>query len=716
MRIITILKYKALILIPCLLFTISLAYAKPVPDTAEINKLTRLASTKFVSNPDSALAYGLQSIALSQKQNYKQGLAEGLLQIAKVYYFKGRSAEAVTAFNKAIALFNDLHDQKKLSECYIHYGRMYNLLAKYKDALYCFDKTLAIDKHIADEKALADCYKNIGIVYFSEGQLSKALDYYYNGLFIAVKNNYQLLTAELYNNIGVILQSMEVYPNALDYYHKSLKIFEGTGNLHAVGTIDENIGEVLLAQSKFDPAIDYLNRANKVAKKQNDKDGLSSVYTDLGLCYANKQQFQKAVRYLDTSLSIAVKYKIVYNQAYAMIGFATVYNMQKQYQNAYAYAIKGQHLGLVLGNLSIRATAAMQLNKTYAGLGRVADAYRSLNDYIDLKNGLKNDESIQKLTSYNYELSFSVKQRLSAQQQHEKEVIYEQNLRNGRLRQWMFVIIIIAAVIIACIYYFDRKKQRRVNRLLKINNTVVLEQRNNLDQQTHKLNDLNTLKDRLIAILAHDLRAPLSTLRGLFDLLQDDSISHEQLLEMIPPVIKKLDYTSDFLDTLLFWINSQMENFDKAVKPFSLAELMEKEIHNLNEQASAKKISLFANIENEIIAYADPDSVRIVVRNLVSNAIKFCEEDDIIELSAKEKDDNILIRVKDTGVGMTAEQSEKIFKGKMQSKIGTHNESGTGMGLLFCKDLIEKCNGTIWVKSKQGAGSEFSFTIPKNQG
>ncbi|MBS1529858.1 MAG: HAMP domain-containing histidine kinase, partial [Bacteroidetes bacterium] len=413
-------------------------------------------------------------------------------------------------------------------------------------------------------------------------------------------------------------------------------------------------------------------------------------------------------------LRIAVKYNIVYNQAYAMIGFATVYNMRGQYQTAYSYAIKGQHLGVMLGNLSIRATGAMQLSKTYAGLGKVADAYRSLNEYIGLKNGLKNNESIQKLTSYNYELNFSVKQRLQAQQQHEKELIYEQNLRTGKMRQWMFGIIIIATLIIACVYYFDRRRQRKINRLLKINNSVVLEQRNNLDQQAHKLNDLNTLKDRLIAILAHDLRAPLSTLRGLFDLLQDDTISHEQMLEMIPPVMKKLDHTSDFLDTLLFWINSQMENFGQGVKQFALDELIAKEIQNLNEQASAKKISLFANTNHEIVGYADPDSVRIVIRNLVSNAIKFCEEDDIIEISAKNKGDNVLVQVKDTGVGMTAEQSQKIFRGKMQSKIGTHNESGTGMGLLFCKDLIEKCNGTIWVKSKQGVGSEFSFTIPKS--
>lgn len=711
------LNYKITTCLACLFLLVpftGICSTDNLPDTAHINNLNRLAEAKFALNPDTTLFYARQSIALSERSHYQSGLANGLLESGKAYYFKGRSAEAIQAFDEAIAIFKKLNDPKGLSECYIHYGRMYTQLAQYQKALSCLNMAMAISKRSGNEKELTDTYKNIGIVYFSQGQLSKSLDYYYNGLFIAVKNNYTVLTAEYYNNIGVILQTMEVYPNALDYYKKSLKIFEGTNNLHAIGTLNENIGEVMLAQDDYNDAINYLNKANTVAKKQHDKDGLSSVYTDLGLCFAHENQFEKAIKYLDTSIWIAVKYKIVYNQGYAMSGYATVYNMQKQYAKAYPYALKAQSLALKLGNLSVRADAALELNKTLAGLGKIDEAYRYLNEYISLKNGLKNNESIQKLTSYNYELSFSVKQRLEAQQQREKDLLYQQNIRMSRLTDLVFAILIVAMIVIAAIYYFEKRKQQRINRLLKIKNTLVSEQKTDLDEQAHKLNELNTLKDRLIAILAHDLRAPLSTLRGLFDLLQDDTISHEQMLDMVPSVIKKLDYTSDFLDTLLFWINSQMENFNRAVKDFSICELINKESENLIEQAARKHISLRINVADDLTGSADPDSVRIVIRNLITNAIKFCGENDTIEISAEANGDDILIRVKDTGMGMTPAQVKKLFKGKMESRAGTQNESGTGMGLLFCKDLIEKCNGTIWVNSKQGTGSEFSFTIPNS--
>jgi two-component system sensor histidine kinase/response regulator len=277
----------------------------------------------------------------------------------------------------------------------------------------------------------------------------------------------------------------------------------------------------------------------------------------------------------------------------------------------------------------------------------------------------------------------------------------------------IFSIIIVAMVVTVAIYYRQKRKQQKINALLADRNHEILKQKTNIDDQAEKLNDLNVLKDRLISILAHDLRAPLSTLRGLFDLLQDDSISHDELLEMIPGVLKKLEYTSDFLDTLLFWINSQMENFDASVKNFSIKELVSLEIESYHEQAELKGITLVDSIPGDLSAWADPNSIRIVIRNLITNALKFCQEGDSIEISAMVEDDHrIIIKVKDTGVGMSADQRDKLFKGKVNSKIGTNNESGTGMGMLFCKDLVERCHGSIWVTSELGVGTEFLFTLP----
>ncbi|MDF2434057.1 MAG: hypothetical protein JWP44_3688 [Mucilaginibacter sp.] len=683
------------------------------PDTLNINRLNKLAANYFESNPDSTLYYGKKSIELSRKINYKAGVADGLVQSAHANFFKGKFINAEQEFNEAILIYKKLNNYNGLSNCYVLYGRMYNLLANYKKALVYLNLALDIDKKYNLETAESDCYKNIGITNYSEGQLSNALDYYYKALFIAIKLHNKSFMAADYNDIGVVLQSMELYPKSLEYFKKSLKMLQGTKDLTGVGTVYENIGEVFLHEKDYDRAITYLTKSIKIAQQQDDKDGMMSVYTDFGLCYANSGQFNKAVNYLNTSLKIARKYKNVYNQAYTLIGLATVYNLQKDYKEAYKYALEGQKYANILGNVSVRSNAALQLNQTLAGLGKFDEAYKYLQQYITLKDSLHNNESIQKLTSYNLELDFATKQRKLARQQSERDVLYQQRIKQQRLINAIFLSVIIGMITISVVYYLQKRKQQKINLMLEDKNREVLQQKANIDDQAQKLNDLNLLKDRLISVLAHDLRAPLSTLRGLFSLLQDETISHEQMLEMIPNVLKKLEYTSDFLDTLLFWINSQMDNFESSAKSFYIKDIVSYEAESYQEQAAIKGINLVDNVSYDLVASADPNSIRIVIRNLITNAIKFSEENDIIEITSAQQDDqNLIITVKDTGVGMNDEQLNKLFKSKVNSKTGTNNESGTGMGMLFCKDLIEKCSGKIWVTSQQGKGTEFSFTLP----
>ena len=683
------------------------------PDTLNINRLNKLAADYFELNPDSTLYYGHKSINLSRKINYKAGIAAGLMQTGKANYFKGDFVHAKQDLGEAILIYKHLNDKKGLGNCYTVYGRMYNLLADYKLALAYSNLALDISRKLNNKLDIAVCIKNIGVVYYSEGELSHALDYYYKALFIDLELRDDHAAAASYNDIGVVLQAMEVYPKALVNFQIALKLFNDSKDLNGVGTVYENIGEVMIAQKQYDRAVVYLSKSIKIAIKQDDKDGMSSVYTDLGVCYGNKNQVGPAINFLNKSLEIAGKYHIVYNEAYALIGFATIYNQQKEYSKAYKYAIEGQKYASKLGNLSVRSNAALQLNRTLAGLGKFDEAYKILRGYIAMKDSLNTNESIQKLTSYNLELNFKTKQHQLAQQQKEKDILYQQRLEQQRLINAIFLSIILGMIAISVVYYRQKRKQQQINAMLEDKNTEVLQQKANLDDQAQKLNDLNVLKDRLISVLAHDLRAPLSTLRGLFSLLQDDTITHEQMLEMIPGVLKKLEYTSDFLDTLLFWINSQMENFENSAKSFYVKDIVAYETESYHEQAALKGINLVDSVPDDVVASADPNSIRIVIRNLITNAIKFSKENDTIEVTARKQDGNThIITVKDTGTGMSEEQLNKLFKSKVNSKAGTNNESGTGMGMLFCKDLVEKCSGKIWVTSTLGQGTEFSFTIP----
>ncbi|MFI5140186.1 MAG: ATP-binding protein, partial [Sphingobacteriales bacterium] len=687
--------------------------SKDIPaDTMSINRINRLASEFFNINPDSTLYYGKLAVEKSLVIKYDKGLADGLFQTAKALVRKGDYASAQKRLDKAKLLYSSLKDEKSISDCFLAFGWMYEIMADYKLASNYFKQALVIKKRIKDEPGIARCYNNMGMVADDTGKSSYALDDYFKSLSLNIKLHNKIDAASNYNNIGTVMQDLEIYPKAMEYYLRAIKIWQETRNAHGVSIAYQNIGEILLAQKNYNQAIVYLSKSIKLNKEQGDKESICSLYTDLGLCYANKKQFKTAFSYLDQALVIASRYNIDVDKANVGICFATVYNMQADYQRAYNYALPAKTLSDKLGSLSMRIPATLQLSNALGGLKRF-EAYEVRKQYDDLKDSLKSDEIVQKLTSFNLESNFAGKQQRLAEQRQRMAERYRQNIQKHELVSALFFIIILGMGAILIVYYRAKLKQKKINAVLEDKNKEVQQQKTDIDEQAQKLKNSNILKDRLISVLAHDLRAPLSTLRGLFSLLEDESISQEQFLRMIPKALKKLEYTSDFLDTLLFWVNSQMENFDSSVKNFYIKDIVANKIQNYNEQAGNKGITLIDNVPASIAVLGDPNSVRIVIRNLVTNAIKFSKQNDTISISARQLDDNnILFSIKDTGVGMSETQLNKLFKSKVDSGTGTNNESGTGMGLLFCKDLIEKCNGKIWVQSEAGQGTEFFFTLP----
>ncbi|QEC78632.1 tetratricopeptide repeat-containing sensor histidine kinase [Mucilaginibacter ginsenosidivorax] len=690
----------------------SIAAKKQVNDTAVINDLNKLAVAYTSYYPDSTIYYGQKATQISRTINYSTGIADGLLAVTTVYISQAKYDIVLKYIKESLALYTQAKNVLGISDCYKLYGDLYYQLSDYQKALSFYNKALPIKLAINDLPGLSRLYLSIGNNYDNLGHSSAALDYYFKALNIDTKlRNKKKISAD-YNNIGVVLQSMEIYPQALTYFTEALQTWTQMQSDGGISVAKQNIGEVLMAQGKYDNAIKYLNDALAIDQKQDDKDGISTCNSDLAVCYIRKKQNQKALGYLQLALKVATDNKMDYNKVIALINTALFYNVNHDYAKAYGFALQAKTLADHIGSVLLRTNAAVQLIETLGGLKLYKEAYAAQRDFDNMKRTFRKDESVQKFTLYITQYNYAEKQRQQLLQQKANALLYQQKLHDKDLLNIIFFIIITAVLLMAFLYYRQKQQQLKINTQLKLKNNEVLEQKVNIDEQAEKLNDLNKLKDKLISILAHDLRSPLSTLRGLFDLLSDESISHQEMLEMIPSVIRKLDYTSDFLDTLLFWINSQLENFNASGKSFSIDDIIQSEIKNHTEQASFKGITVIYGGNKELLALADPNSIRIVVRNLITNAIKFSGAGDVIEISATEQDENVLVTITDTGMGMPPARANKLFKSQVDSKSGTLNESGTGMGLLLCKDLVEKCKGRIWVTSKEGIGTKFSFVIP----
>ena len=250
-----------------------------------------------------------------------------------------------------------------------------------------------------------------------------------------------------------------------------------------------------------------------------------------------------------------------------------------------------------------------------------------------------------------------------------------------------------------------------INSEIKQQQAVIAEKALLLEQQTKKLEELNSLKNKLFSVISHDLKAPMYALRNLFQSVQQLDVPGDEVKAMLPEVVNDLNYTTGLMENLLQWAKSQMQANTIFPQRFDLAETFDEVMHALRLSAKAKRLDITSNLNTPSFVYADKDMINLVLRNLVSNAIKFTPEKGKIIIRVTQHVSYTEIAVEDTGVGISRETLDKLFK-EFYSSNGTSNESGTGLGLMLCKEFLAKNNGTISVKSVEKKGSTFSFTLP----
>lgn len=236
--------------------------------------------------------------------------------------------------------------------------------------------------------------------------------------------------------------------------------------------------------------------------------------------------------------------------------------------------------------------------------------------------------------------------------------------------------------------------------------------RKNIEKQ---LIQLNSDKDRFISILAHDLRSPFNNLLGLSELLTENlsKFSSEEIKTIVSTIYETAQKTFSLLEDTLLWASFQSKKITFSPLPTNTSTIIEEVIEILEPVAKFKDIEIKTNLNEELRTNIDIYMFKAILRNLISNAIKFTNKNGRIDISAVHTDSKIIIKVSDNGVGMKQETIDKLFNfSPVNSSKGTANESGTGLGLMLCKEFIDKHRGKIWVESTLGKGTTVRFSIP----
>ncbi len=253
---------------------------------------------------------------------------------------------------------------------------------------------------------------------------------------------------------------------------------------------------------------------------------------------------------------------------------------------------------------------------------------------------------------------------------------------------------------------------RITNKKILVKTALIEEQSALLHQKNLELTELNTIKIKLFSIISHDVRTSVYALKNIMDAFAKGTFSKEDMMQNLPGVNSEVDKCAELIDNLLSWARNQLNESKVTPTRIDLNKIAARTFTLYSKKAADKAIQFINNVQPGNYAYADVDMIKTVVRNLVGNALKFTNAGGIIEINTETNPGNIVLLVKDNGIGITEAGMAKIFSEKYYTTLGTDKEMGTGLGLMICRDFIKSNKGELTITSKHSAGACFAVTLP----
>jgi len=235
-----------------------------------------------------------------------------------------------------------------------------------------------------------------------------------------------------------------------------------------------------------------------------------------------------------------------------------------------------------------------------------------------------------------------------------------------------------------------------------------------MQEQSLRLHRLNTLKDKLLSVISHDIRGPIANLKQLVNMLNKNILNEQEFKNLLPGMTSSLTETSILLDNLLFWSRNQINGFEVHFENVKIHTLIKNNTELFKQQAQDKEIRILNQVSEKILVPGDRDLIDLVLRNLISNALKFSDQGGNIEISIEEDEKMLIIMVSDKGIGMNAKIQQRILNNENFSNPGTKNEKGAGIGLHLSKEFLEKIGGSLSLQSEEGKGTTFYVHLQKN--
>ena len=650
-------------------------------DTGKVNTSIDLIKLFFDSKDyDQAQSYIEQAEKLSSELNYLEGTAELRYFKALIYTENDDYLNALDFYNKSLSAYSQLNDSLGISKVNTNLGLIEIKRGNYSKGLSYSLSAIKILERKNLKRELSIAYSNLAEAYLNTNRLDKALDYNLKTLDLKEDAKDEEEVKNHLINIASIYFRKNLHSEAIDYYKRSLEYLNTDEDRYLVGEIFANLGELYLKTENIQEAEKYINDGLRLNKASDNKNGILKSLNNVAGLNIRKEKVRLAEDQADQALAIAREL------------------------NNELELLKNYKLQIDIDLLKRDYRRVIDWQNQYYELKEMLDEKNApipllINDSIEDENTITDNNTIDNIISTP---DTSKAENNSSFFKNPTYLLYS-------------LIGVLLFLIIAMVLGVsnNRTLNKKLNSLASENESFKTEN-NETQNQIANLEEANVVKDRLFSIVSHDLKDSITSIKGFIDLLKEESISKKEFSELIPELSDNADNATSLLMNLLNWSKSQIKNLDPKPESFNIQEVFKEKINLIKKKADQKQLVILDESFKDFV-YADRSMIEIVIQNLLANAAKFSDTGDVITISNRHRNGHALICIEDTGVGISKENKEKLFKNEGFTTRGTEHEKGTGLGLSICKQLVEQNKGSIWVESEPNLGSRFYVELPKSE-
>lgn len=697
-----------------------LARLDSVTGNEKIMVLNRLSDAVLYKSPQQSLDFAVEALELSKLDSNLNMMTESYLSVAFALRYLGNYKMALDSLYRIINFINDLNDKRLQSQVLNLVGLVHQNMGHDTISLENYFKSFDLAQEINDNYGMISTLNNLGNFYLHAGNYKKSADYFFKCLQVYEEINNTKGMVQMYNNIGTVYQNQGNYEKALEYHLQAFELIKEIPD-YTVGLayVYNNLGACYINTKEYDKSAEYLKKSISICKRLGLYEYLLANYNNLGIVYKEKGKYRIAINYLLEGLKLADKNKNENATSKYLLNIADVYLVEGQYQRALSYFQRALKYNVKLNDFFLLSENNYGIYEVYKKTGNYKKSLEHLEQYLTYRDSLDviTNAKLISETEAQYELD-KKEQRINTLQKEYRIQELEIDRKKTNNRILLYGLSALIFIITLVTYLFVQRI--KTNKILKEQNRQINNQNEELNlinqkliQSEQELSKSNQTKDKFLSIIGHDLKNPLLSFKNfIFGIKNNkDELSQEEFKNYTSQMEDSLESVLGLLNNLLQWAKAQKDQISYSEEIINVQEIIDDCVKSLKKQADEKSINIVNNIKPEKIK-TDKNMLDFIVRNILSNAIKFSHSDSTIEISEKQDKTYSLI-IKDHGIGIPKEYLDHLLnEDTFISSKGTNNESGTGLGLVLCKEFINKMNGSIEIKSEIEKGTSFILKLP----